>query len=442
MSFGLVWIVPFAGLLLSIAVVPLLAPRFWRRLANIVPLIWALAFVVPFFALYGSATVGTALLHALLLDYLPFIILLTVLFAVAGGIRLTGTIRGTPGVNTLMLLIGAGAASVMGTTGASMLIVRPLIRANRQRRRNAHVFVFLVILVGNIGGALTPLGDPPLLIGFLQGVPFFWPTVHLFWPTLLMVACLLAVFYPLDRLAHRRGWHDETDPIAEIERLGIDGKVNIPLLALIPVVVFLAGALRDRLPIVPFVGLHLETAMLAGDLVLLMIGGLSLRLTRSDTRRANDFSWAPMVEVAAIFAGIFITVIPALAMLREGAHGPLAVLVNLAAPGGAPVDGIFFWLTGALSSVLDNAPTYLVFFNLAGGDPTALTGPSARTLAAISLGAVAMGANTYIGNAPNFMIKAICDSRGVQMPGFFGYIAWAVVLLFPLYGVVTLLFFR
>jgi Na+/H+ antiporter NhaD/arsenite permease-like protein len=441
-SFGLLWILPFAGLLLSIAVIPSISAAFWQRHYGKVSLFWALAFTLPFAAAFGFAPALGALLHTLLRDFAPFAILLTALYGVAGGIRLTGTIRGTPAVNTLLLLIGALIANVMGTTGAAMVMVRPLIRANRRRRRNAHIFVFFIFLVANVGGALTPLGNPPLLIGFLEGVPFFWPTVHLFLPTALLLAALLGVFYLVDRRLHRGGWRDEPPAVEEIERLGVDGKVNIPLLTLIPAVVLLTGLWRSQAPQLPLPGLDLDAATLLGNLALVAITLLSLRLTRPGTRRANEFSWRPMIEVAEIFAAIFVTIIPAVAIMRAGAHGPLAPLTALIAGAGGAADAIYFWAAGALSSPLGRGPAYLPLFNFAGGDPAALTGPLARTLAAISAGAVYLGAATYVGNAPNFMVRAVCEERGIRMPSFFGYSAWAAVVLLPLYALVTLIFYR
>lgn len=441
-TLGLVWLVPFVGMLLSVALVPLLLPHIWHRHFKTIAAFWSVVFAAPFLALNDFDAASGALVHTIALDYVPFIILLTALFTVAGGIRLTGTIRGTPGVNTLLLAIGSGLASIMGTTGAAMLIVRPLIRANRRRRHKTHVFIFLIFLVANIGGALTPLGDPPLLIGFLQGVPFFWPTVHLFQPMLFLAVILLGIFYAVDHHLHRRGYIEEPSALEEIERLGIDGKQNLPLLALIPLVVLIMGSTRDLVPSLEFHHLSIDLASLLGNLALVAITVASLRLTSRATHRANEFSWFPMVEVGWVFAAIFITVVPALTILRTGEHGALAPVVELVAPHGKPVDAIYFWVTGGLSSLLDNAPTYLISFNLAGGNATALTGPLASTLAAISAGAVFMGANSYIGNAPNFMVKAVCEHQGIAMPSFFGYMAWAAVVLLPLFVAVTLIFFR
>lgn len=424
------WGSPFAGMLLSLAILPELAPRFWQRWFGIVAALWSAAFVWPFAMVFSVDAVGAILTDTIIAQYLPFIILLAALYIVAGGVRLTGTLHGTPGVNTLLLLIGALAANVMGTTGAAMLLVRPLIRANQRRRHGAHVFVFFTFLVANIGGALTPLGNPPLLIGFLNNVPFFWPAVHLLLPTVTSVAVLLAVFYALDRRLHRRR-DNEPPAIAEIERFGIDGKRNVPLLLLIPLIVLAMGIGRS---ITPF------WAPLVGNAALVGVAAISLTITRRATHRANHFAVAPMIEVAVIFAAIFITVSPLIEIMRAGPNGALAPALALVE--GKAADAAYFWLSGLLSSLLDSAPTYLVFFNFAGGDATRLTGAAAHTLIAISAGAVFMGAATYIGNAPNLMVKAVCEERGIRMPGFFGYLAWAGAVLLPLYLLLTVLFFR
>jgi Na+/H+ antiporter NhaD/arsenite permease-like protein len=391
--------------------------------------------------IYGPALALYEVLHTFLLEYLPFIILLTTLYTVAGGVRLTGTIRGTPGTNTMMLGIGAGVASLMGTTGAAMLLIRPMIRANRKRRHNVHVFVFFIFLVANIGGSLTPLGDPPLFLGFLKGVPFFWPTVHIFLPMLVCSAVLLFLFFVLDTWLHRRSPRGEPDPIEEIEKLGIDGKANILLLAAIVAVVLMSGIWQPNSGLTIY---HVTTGwqQIVANLLLLGITALSLRLTTAENRRANEFTWGAMAEVAKLFAAIFATIIPAIAILRAGENGALAPVFALITQNGKPVDAMYFWLAGGLSSFLDNAPTYLVFFNAAGGDPKLLTGDLWRTLAAISAGAVFMGANTYIGNAPNFMVKAICEERGIKMPSFFGYMAWSCGILIPLFLLITAMFFR
>lgn len=436
---GLVWVVPFAGILLSIALFPLLFPHFWHHHFGKVSAFWALSFLVPFAATFGAGLAAYEVLHTLALEYVPFIILLLALFTVAGGVRLTGSLTGSPAVNTGILLLGTVIASWMGTTGAAMLLVRPLIRANLWRRRNAHVMVFFIFLVANVGGALTPLGDPPLFLGFLKGVSFFWPTQHLLLPTAVTAAILLVVFFILDSILYRR--EGRAAPAASDEKLGLEGLVNIPLLAGIVGAVLLSGIWKPGIALSLY-HVEIELQNLVRDLLLLAIAFASWRLTSRESRHANDFSWGPIIEVAKLFAGIFLTIIPAIAILKAGTQGALAPVVAAVSRDGEPVNAMYFWLTGLLSSFLDNAPTYLVFFNTAGGDAGLLMTREAATLAAISAGAVFMGANTYIGNAPNFMVRAIAEERGIKMPGFFGYMGWSIAVLIPVFALLTLLFFR
>ncbi len=441
-SLSLVWSLPFAGLLLSIAILPLLAPHFWEHHFGKVAAFWALAFLVPCAFVFGIATTTLETLHALLLDYLPFIILLFALFVVAGGIRVSSNLVGTPATNTAMLTLGTLSASVVGTTGASMLLIRPMIEANQNRRRNVHVFVFFIFLVANIGGALTPLGDPPLFLGFIKGVDFFWVTEAMFAPMVLLSVSLLLLFYLIDWLA----WRHEGDKIKKQSRaprhIRIEGLHNVLYLGLV-VGAVLASGLWDHGNVVP-IGLGIEVPLggLVRDLILLALSYVSWRTTRQSIRVENAFTWVPIQEVAILFAAIFITIVPALAVLRAGTDGALAPLLALvSAPDGTPIEAAYFWMTGILSSFLDNAPTYLVFFNLAGGDAEKLMGPLAGTLLAISAGAVFMGALTYIGNAPNFMVRSICEERGIKMPSFFGYMLWSGAILLPLFAVLTWLFF-
>ena len=436
------WVVPFAGILLSIALMPVTAPGFWHHHFGKTTAFWAFALLVPLTLNFGLGVTAREVVHTLLAEYLPFIILLFALFTVSGGLHVRGNLRGSAWQNTRLLALGTVLASVMGTTGASMLLIRPLLRANDNRRYRAHVVVFFIFLVANIGGALTPLGDPPLFLGFLKGVDFFWTTKAMLLPTLTATAVLLAAFYALDRWFWRLEEGDGAlpDPTPD-SPAGIDGKVNLLLLGAIIGLVLMSGMWRPDREIVVY-GTPLELQNVVRDAGLLAIAWASWRLTPRRTRAANHFSFAPIVEVAKLFAGIFITITPAIAMLRAGSDGVLAPLVAaVSGPDGRPNDAIYFWLTGALSSFLDNAPTYLVFFNLAGGDAATLMGPLATTLVAISAGAVFMGANTYIGNAPNFMVKSIAESRGVRMPSFFGYLGWSLLVLGPVYGLLTLVFF-
>jgi Na+/H+ antiporter NhaD/arsenite permease-like protein len=436
---GLAWVVPFAGMLLSIAVLPLLAPRFWHHHFGKVSLFWSLCVLLPMAALHGPALTLYELVHVALLEYLPFIILLLALFTITGGIRLASSVTATPAFNTGLLAVGTALASWTGTTGAAMALIRPLLRANAWRRNRAHVVIFFIFLVANIGGSLTPLGDPPLFLGFLKGVPFFWPTTHLLLPMLVASLVLLTVFYALDAWMMRR---DGPRPAASGPGgVRLEGGLNLVLLAGVVGAVLLSGTWR---PGVTFSLYHVEVGLegLVRDVLLLLLALASWVLTARPVRQANDFSWFPIVEVAKLFAGIFITIVPAIAILHAGREGALGSVVAAVTDGqGEPIDAMYFWLTGILSSFLDNAPTYLVFFNTAGGDPAVLTTTMASTLLAISAGAVFMGANTYIGNAPNFMVRAIAEESGVEMPSFFGYMAWSGLILLPLFALLTLLFF-
>lgn len=438
--FGLVWIIPFLGVLLSIALLPILAASFWHHHYGKIVAAWALAFVLPFVYLHGLAPALHALAHVVLLEYLPFIVLLFALYTVSGGIEVRGNLHGSPGVNTAILAVGTGVASWTGTTGASMLFIRPLLRANDNRRHNAHVVIFFIFLVGNIGGALTPLGDPPLFLGFLKGVDFFWPTTHLLLPMLTVTVALLVIFYFLDRYFYNKESTPRRDPTPDA-KLRLVGGWNIFLLSGVVGAVLLSGTWKPGVSVELF-GTPLALQNVLRDAVLLSIAVVSYFGTPVKIHKANHFSWGPIVEVAKLFAAIFVTIIPAIAILQMGKSGALAPLVDLVTGAdGQPNNAAYFWLTGLLSSFLDNAPTYLVFFNLAGGEAQQLMTTLATTLVAISAGAVFMGANTYIGNAPNFMIKAVAEHRGVRMPSFFGYMGWSIAVLLPLFFVITLIFF-
>ncbi len=436
---GWTWAIPFAGMLLSIAVFPLLAPGFWSQHFGKVAAAWALAYLIPFVAAHGWELGLYQVVHTALTEYVPFIILLLTLFTITGGVHLSGTLVGAPLVNTGILLVGTVLASWMGTTGAAMLLIRPLIRANAHRKYRAHTVVFFIFLVANIGGCLTPFGDPPLFLGFLKGVRFFWTTQHLLLPLLFMSAILLALYFLLDSALFRREGSPKP-PKTKKTKLKLEGASNLLLLAAVVACVLASGVWHPDMGFEVF-HVHIELQNLLRDLALLGLTAASLMITSAELRHKNSFEWEPMEEVAKIFAGIFVSMIPAIAILRAGTEGALAGLVGLAAPGGVHDPAMFFWLTGILSSLLDNAPTYLVFFNVAGGDAQALM-TEVQTLLAISAGAVFMGANSYIGNAPNFMVRSIAESSGVKMPSFFGYMIWSVGILVPCFGLLTLLFFR
>jgi Na+/H+ antiporter NhaD/arsenite permease-like protein len=436
------WAVPFAGILLSIALMPLLAPSFWHHHFGKVSAAWTLAFFLPFAALFGPALAASSFVHALLAEYIPFIVLLTALYTVSGGIFIKGNLHGSPGLNVAILAIGTVLASFMGTTGASMLMIRPLIRANDNRKHKAHVVVFFIFLVSNAGGSLTPLGDPPLFLGFLKGVDFFWTVSHIFPETLFLVFSLLGIFYALDTWYYRREGVLPADPTPDTRRIGFDGARNFFLLVAIVGLVLMSGFWKTPVSW-DVLGTPVGLPGLLRDIGLVAITLASLAITPKQVHESNQFSWAPMQEVAKLFAGIFLTIIPVIAMLRAGTEGPFgAVIAAVTRPDGQPDPAMYFWATGALSSFLDNAPTYLVFFNTAGGDPKVLMTTLAPTLAAISAGAVFMGANSYIGNAPNLMVKAIAEERGIAMPSFFGYMVWSGMVLIPLFVVITLIWFR
>ncbi|MBS7808294.1 sodium:proton antiporter [Variovorax sp. PCZ-1] len=438
-----IWGIPFAGILLSIALCPLLTPQFWHHHFGKVAAFWALLFLVPFAIKFGASAAGAAFVHALLAEYIPFVILLTALFAVSGGIYIKGNLHGSPLLNTSILAIGAVAASFMGTTGASMLFIRPLIRANDNRQHKMHVFVFFIFIVSNAGGSLTPLGDPPLFLGFLKGVDFFWTVRYIFPETLFMVGSLLAIFYVMDSYYyHKREEVKSFDPTPDSKGIGFDGSANFILLGCIMGLVLMSGIWKPGVDFNVF-GTDVGLQGMVRDMGLIAVTIISIKITADSVYEANQFSWAPMQEVAKLFAGIFLTIIPVIAMLRAGIDGPFgAIVASVTRADGSPSPLAYFWATGALSSFLDNAPTYLVFFNLAGGDAQTLMTTHATTLAAISAGAVFMGANSYIGNAPNLMVKAVVEDRGVKMPSFFGYIAWAVCILIPLFIVMGWVWFR
>jgi Na+/H+ antiporter NhaD/arsenite permease-like protein len=431
-------VIPFASLLLGIAVLPLLAPHFWERNRN--KALVAAACALPV-AAWMTWAFGAAGVHQLLekgQEYLSFIALIGTLFIVTGGIHVRGSLSGTPLMNTALLAGGALLANLVGTTGASMLLIYPLLRANRSRVQRVHIVVFFIFIVSNCGGLLTPLGDPPLYLGFLKGVPFQW-TLGL-WPQWLLVnGALLLLFNVWDQVVFAR--EERERPGSQMEEvqvhqpLAIDGAWGIAWLGAVVAVVYAAGsgAFNGGAPW-PF---GVAEACFAAIAFAAWWSGDHAH------RRANAFEFAPLVEVAVLFAGIFVTMAPALLLLNARAAG-----LGIEAP------WQYFWATGALSSFLDNAPTYLAFAAAACGvqgiplegrylADFLATGPvAAETLAAISTGAVFMGANTYIGNGPNLMVKAIAERQGVSMPGFFGYMAYSAVVLLPLFGVVTAVFFR
>lgn len=517
---SLLWVVPFAGMLLSLALFPLFAPKFWHHHFRKVSIGWGLILAVPFILIYKEAAIHE-LLHIILLDYIPFVLLLWALFTISGGILVRGTLAGTPVVNTGVMLLGTVLASWIGTTGASMLLIRPLLRANANRQYKAHTIVFFIFLVSNIGGMLTPLGDPPLFLGFLHGVPFFW-TLQNCAPHMAVTAAIVATMYFIYDTVQFRREPKRIDLDADQEKapLRLVGTFNFLLIGGVIGGVLLSGywnpdhihdgrwfkhgdliileashgheaAAHDGHDVATAVhsqeethaassavlgiadgDTHLDAAKtlghahggepieeeahhhigipvqnLARDGILIVMGILSMFLTPKVIREENGFSWFPIVEVAWLFAGIFLTIVPALQILQAGSDGAMAILVN-----SVTTPTRYFWATGALSSFLDNAPTYLTFLNTAMGQfypgmpesqalPLLLASQS-EYLVAVSIGAVFMGANTYIGNAPNLMVRSIAEEAGVAMPDFFTYMfKFSIPFLCVTFVLITLLFF-
>jgi Na+/H+ antiporter NhaD/arsenite permease-like protein len=441
-----IWTVfPFVVYLLGIALVPIFFGHFWESNRN--KLIVALLVSSPVFVYLVGATGGGALLGRTACDYLAFMALLAALFTISGGICLRGALVGSPVVNTAFLAAGSVLGSLVGTTGASVLLIRPLLRANERRAYVTHVVVFFIFIVSNGAGLLTPLGDPPLFLGFLHGVPFAW-TLRLAPQWAVVNGALLTIFAVIDQIQFTRERRHPpvrrsmTPKPAAAEATGplrLDGALNIVWLAGMVTFVFLLGSYGER-----YLGDgYLRSGVqIAGTLA---IAALSYKTTAARVHEINRFSWGPILEVAAVFVGVFVTMVPAMSFLAER-----GTALGITKP------WQFFWASGALSSVLDNAPTYLTFASLATGVANDLGGTTLspdnlgalahhpighQLLTAVSCGAVLMGAVTYMGNGPNFMVKAIAEQHRVRMPTFFGYTLWSFAILVPLFGIVSGIFF-
>ena len=444
-TISILWIIPFLGILLSIAIFPLISSSYWHHNYGKISAFWGILFLLAFTLNFGIDISVFYLLEVYLREFLPFIVILLALFTVSGGVLISGTMKGTPLVNTIILLIGTVLASWMGTTGASMLLIRPLIKSNWDRENKVHIFVFFIFLVSNIGGALTPLGDPPLFLGFLKGIDFFWTTSRLLLPMIMIATPLLIIFYIIDTyFYHRENIKFNVDKI----KIKISGKLNLILILFIVISVVISGIWKADSSnpenwIITYGG---ECIMTYGVFLqvslLLLITLISLKITPKNIREENGFTWEPVKEVFKLFATIFITMIPAIAMLKSGSNGPLKGVISLLSDeSGNTINMMYFWVTGILSAFLDNAPTYLVFFNTAGGNPTYLMNDGMMTLVAISAGAVFMGAMSYIGNAPNFMVKSIAEENKINMPSFFGYMLWSICILIPILLIFSFMYF-
>ncbi|SFB06321.1 Na+/H+ antiporter NhaD [Acetitomaculum ruminis DSM 5522] len=441
--------VPFIGMLLSLALISLIAGEWWEKNKQYVVIFWCLLFIIPFGIKYGAGLAIEQVLESIIGDYITFIVLLFGLFCVAGNIELAGDLKGNPKMNTLIIFLGAALSSWIGTTGSSMILIRPLIKSNRWRGRRKHIIIFFIFLVSNIGGCLTPVGDPPLLMGFMRGVPFFW-SLELFpvWAT--NVALLLLIFYVIDSIMYKKDMKDGIKPPHEqgkvFKPIRLVGAHNIIFLVVIVTAVILSGVLPSLPAFIDdqgaVKGIHIFGEVtftypaIIEIAIILTVAFLSFKTTKKEIREANNFTWGAIEEVAILFVGIFITMIPALLILKS--HGAALGLDK-------PAE--LFWITGALSSFLDNTPTYLVFMTAAStlgakvGIDTTLGIIAQKMLMAVSCGAVFMGANTYIGNAPNLMVRSIAEENGIKMPSFFGYLLWSVACLIPVFLIDMLVFF-
>jgi len=423
------WVLPFCGMLGSLALMPLIAIHFWEAHYGKVALAWSFVTLFSLIAVFGVSVTQAEILGTLFHEYMPFVVMIGALYTISGGIQITVDSSATPAVNTALLAVGTFLAGWIGTTGASMLLIRPMLHINRERKHRVHQMIFFIFLVANIGGALTPLGDPPLFLGFLNGVSFFWPTEHLILPMMLMILPLLALFYGFDTYFLFK----EGVLLKKVQfRSKIKGKWNGLLFLGVIGFVLLSGLWSPSYSL-SIGGVHLELQNIIRDGGLVLLAMISWFFTPVAIHKANRFSWEPLKEVAKLFFGIFMTVIPVIAILDAGLQGAMAPLISLVDVGDQPQNGMYFWLSGFLSSFLDNAPTYLVFFNMAGGDASLLMSTLSQTLVAISLGSVFMGAMTYIGNTPNFMVKSIAESHNISMPSFFAYMVWSLSLLLPLF---------
>lgn len=427
MNLPLITGIPFLGVLLSIALGPLLIPRLWHRFENPLLFLWGVLSIAALWVYGGGGFATHEVTGTLLQEYTPFMVILFTTFSLNGGIHFSLSFTPTPLNNTLYLAFAGLCSNILGTTGASLLFLRPFLRINRHRRYRVPLVIFFILIVANVGGCLTPLGDPPLFMGYLKGVDFLWSLQNLWKPCFFVMGSLLGLFALVEAVLLKK------DPQEWIPfSFGLEGKVNLVLLAVLVAAILGTPHLSEKT--FSFLGHPLAVTSLIRDGIFLMLAALSLWITPKAVRHSHAFSWAPLREVGRVFLAIFITLIPVSMMLQAGVKGPFAPLfssISLDSP------KAFYWGSGFFSAFLDNAPTYLVFYTLGGGSAVDFMGVKAPFLMAISLGSVFFGALTYIGNTPNFVIRSIAQQSGVKMPSFLGYMLWALALLGPILGVVS-----
>lgn len=431
---SLLWVIPFCGIIFSMSFLPLICPKFWEKHGGYIPLFWTVGYLICVGCVFGLHSIIPATLEPLVNDYISFVVQIASLYIVAGGIFITFPNGQGPIFNTIFLLIGSLLAGWIGTTGAAMLLIRPFLRANAKRKYKVHLMVFFIFLVANIGGAATPLGDPPLFIGFLKGVDFFWFIKHLRPVLFETIFVLCALFYVIDAFLFKK----ETGHYAvsrDNASFVIRGTRNLFFLILILATVILCQFKGTF----TLFGETYNYSSLLRNIILSTIAWTSIKVTHKKVREENGFTFAPIREVAEFFIAIFVTVTPILSILGKGENGTLASLFNWIAPNGEFVLSKCFWVSGLLSSMLDNAPTFLIFFHLASGNAAELMTDKAALLMSFSISTVFMGALTYIGNAPNLMVRSIAQNYGVKVPSFIGYMCWSVGILFPIFFVISYL---
>ncbi len=429
---NLLWTIPFLGIIFSMSFLPLIAPNFWKKHGGAIPFGWSVIYLACVAWFFGPHELLPATFEPLLSDYVSFIIQIATLYIVAGGIFIDFPNGKGPLFNTMFLFFGSILAGWIGTTGAAMLLIRPFLRANTKRRYKVHLMVFFIFLIANIGGAATPLGDPPLFIGFLKGVDFFWFIQNLYSPLFGTIFVLCGVFYIIDAILFKKETgHFEMD--RDNASFSIKGTRNLFLLILILLTVILCqfeGSFK-------FAGETYNYSSVVRNVILASIAMLSLKITHKNIREENGFTLAPIREVAEFFIAIFITVAPILLILSKGENGALSMIFNWIAPGGEFIPSKCFWASGLLSSILDNAPTFLIFFHLSSGNAIELMTTKASILTSISISTVFMGALTYIGNAPNLMVRSIAEHHGVKAPTFIGYLGWSISILGPIFLLIS-----
>ncbi len=427
------WAIPFLGIILSMSFLPLLAPTFWNKHAGKVPFFWVFAYLLLVGGNFGLNAVVETVVEPIVTDYIPFIILISTLYIVSGGIFVDFPRGYGPVFNTLFLFFGSVIAGWIGTTGAAMLLIRPFLRANANRKYKTHLMIFFIFLVANIGGAATPLGDPPLFIGFLKGIDFFWFIQNLYPVLFATITGLCLLFFVVDAILFRIDKEAFFEAGKDTSRFVLRGKTNLCLIASVSAVVVLCNFEGG----ITIFGETFNYASMLRNLLLITISLISIKVTAPTIRQKNNFTFLPIREIAELFAGIFITVTPIIAILHQGVDGEFRSIFDWVAPAGNFIASRCFWVSGLLSSILDNAPTFLIFFHLTSGDAETLMTIKSYILKAFSISTVFMGALTYIGNAPNLMVKSVSAHYGIKPPSFLGYMVWSLAILLPIFFIIS-----